>query len=423
MYGLRSAYILPAVALVAFTTATAASAQPEAKLSSIVRFKTPGSAPEIIAASRDGNRIVYVNSKENDIGFVNIQDPSKPKMLGVVSVANVGEPTSVVITPDAKYAIVSIFVKEKPGQLLFFNMSDRKQVASLTLPGIGPDSIAITPDGKKLVVAIEDEENTDKLPGKRPGTVAIITLDYNNLSKSSFQNTAINLKGISGVNFPNDPQPEYVAISPDGKMAAVTLQENNAIALIDIKSASVTRIFSARTVTQLADLSDDDKASLTEKFTSRREPDGIAFTADGLFLVTANEGDTERKTFGDNVYSGGRGWTIFDLQGAVVYESGNAVEAIAIKNSFYPLKRSSKRGIELEGAVISVVDDKQVAFLTSERGNFLLAYDISSIRMPVLLGVVPTGKNPEGLVVIPSRNLVLTANEGDGTIDIIKIKP
>ncbi|MCA6623691.1 MAG: hypothetical protein IM542_14175, partial [Pseudanabaena sp. M165S2SP1A06QC] len=58
MYGLRSAYILPAVALVAFTTATAAIAQPEAKLSSIVRFKTPGSAPEIIAASRYGNRIV-----------------------------------------------------------------------------------------------------------------------------------------------------------------------------------------------------------------------------------------------------------------------------------------------------------------------------------------------------------------------------
>jgi DNA-binding beta-propeller fold protein YncE len=126
-------------------------------------------------------------------------------------------------------------------------MSDRKQVASLTLSGIGPDSIAITPDGKKLVVAIEDEENTDKLPGKRLGTVAIITLDYNNLSKSSIQNIAINLKGISGVNFPNAPQPEYVAISPDGKMAAVTLQENNAIALIDIKSASVTRIFSART--------------------------------------------------------------------------------------------------------------------------------------------------------------------------------
>jgi hypothetical protein len=77
----------------------------------------------------------------------------------------------------------------------------------------------------------------------------------------------------------------------------------------------------------------------------------------------------------------------------------------------------------LESAVVSVVANKQVAFLTSERGNFLLAYDISSIRMPVLLGVVPTGKNPEGLVVIPSRNLVLTANEGDGTIDIIKIKP
>ena len=114
---------------------------------------------------------------------------------------------------------------------------------------------------------------------------------------------------------------------------------------------------------------------------------------------------------------------------AVRGELVESLEAIAfilkcaIKNSFYPLKRSSKRGIELEGAVISVVDDKQVAFLTSERGNFLLAYDISSIRMPILLGVVPTGKNPEGLVVIPSRNLVLTANEGDGTIDIIKIKP
>ncbi|MFM7886614.1 MAG: choice-of-anchor I domain-containing protein [Pseudanabaena sp.] len=421
MYGSRFILILPAVALVSFTST--AIAQPDVKLASLARFKIPGSAPEIIAATPDGNKIVYINSKENNVGFINIQDASKPQVLGFVNVANVGEPTSVVVTPDGKYAIASIFVKEKPGQLLFFNISERKQIASLTLPGIGPDSIAITPDGKKLVVAIEDEEDTEKLPGKRPGTLVIVNLDYKNFAKSSIQNIAINLNGIRGVNFPTDPQPEYVAISPDGKTAAVTLQENNAIAIIDLNSASVTRIFSAGTVTQLGDLTDDDKASLTEKFTGRREPDGIAFTLDGKFLVTANEGDTDRKTFGDNDYSGGRGWSIFDIQGRVIYDSGNSVEALAIKNNFYPLKRSSKRGIELEGVVVANIGGKQVAFITSERGNFLVAYDISSVRKPVLLGIVPTGKNPEGVTVIPSRNLVLTANEGDGTIDIIQVKP
>ena len=393
------------------------------------RYVVGGAVAEIIDASPDGNTLVFTNSSDQQIGFVDITDPANPQPLGTVEVA--GEPTSVAITPDGKYAIATVLflinedagqtiADQQPGTLVFIDLATRKVTGQVQLLGIGPDSADISPDGSKVIVAIEDEEDTDNLPGSRPGSINFVTIDYDNPSESTVTAVDIDLAGIEGVNYVEDPQPEFVKFSPDGSTAAVTIQENNAIALIDVASEQIIRIFSAGTSSQFADRTEDGEISLTEEFKGRREPDAIAFTPDGQHLVTVNEGDTELESFGDNIGSGGRSWTIFDLEGNVVYDSGSSVEELAVTRGQYPDDRSEDRGIEMEGGTVAEFGEQPIAFVASERGSFVVAYDISDIEKPELISFLPTGLAPEGVLAIPERNLLLTSNEEDGTIDFFQ---
>jgi len=396
----------------------------------INRYVVGGSVAEIIAASPDGNTLVFTNAGDAQIGFVDISNPENPTPLGAVDMP--GEPTSVTVTPNGQYAIAAVadeidedagetIANQEPGTLVFIDMASRDIVAQVPLLGIGPDSIDISPNGEKLVVAIEDEEDTDNLPGSRPGSINFVTLDYDNPANSVITSVPLDLTGIAGVNYQEDPQPEFVKFSPNGDMVAVTVQENNAIALIDANSEEVIRIFSAGTSTRdQADLTEDGDIRFTEPFEGRREPDAIAFTPDGEYLITANEGDTDLESFGDNVWSGGRGWTIFDLNGNVVYD-GTGVELLAAQRGQYPEGRSENRGLEMEGATLGVYGDRPIAFVGSERGSFVLAYDISFVTSPRLISFMPTGFGPEGLLALPSRGLMLASNEEDGTIDFFQM--
>jgi DNA-binding beta-propeller fold protein YncE len=393
------------------------------------RYVVGGAVAEIIDASPDGNTLVFTNSGDQQIGFIDITDPANPQPLGTVEVA--GEPTSVAVTPDGQYAIAAVLslideeagqtiANQQPGSLVFIDLETREIVGQVQLLGIGPDSVDISPDGSKIIVAIEDEEDTDNLPGSRPGSINLVTINDDNPSESTVSAVEIDLSGVEGVNYVEDPQPEFVKFSPDGSTAAVTIQENNAIALLDVASEEIIRIFSAGTSSHLADLTENGDVSLTEEFEGRREPDAIAFTPDGQHLVTANEGDTDLESFGDNIWSGGRGWTIFDLEGNVVYDSGSSVEELAVTRGQYPDDRSEDRGIEMEGAAVAQFGEQAIALVASERGSFVVAYDISNVEAPEMIGFLPTGLAPEGVLAIPERNLLLTSNEDDGTIDFFE---
>jgi DNA-binding beta-propeller fold protein YncE len=397
------------------------------RITQTANFSTGAKVAEIVAATPDGNTVIFTNAEEKKLGFVSLTNPTSPSLVGNVDLTALGEPTSVAITPNGQYAIVAILRDPQPGLLVFVNVNTRQIVGQVQLRGIGPDSIAIAPDGQRVVVAIEDQEDENNLPGQRPGSVNIVKIDYASPVASRITNIPINLSGVRGVNYPTDPQPEYVAINPKGNLAAVSLQENNAIAIININNARVVRIFSTGASKHLADLTEDGQVSFTENFQGRREPDGIAFTRDGQYIVTANEGDTSLSTFGDGIYSGGRGWSIFNLRGNVVYDSCDTLEKRAASRGFYPDNRSADRGIEVEGTTIASFGNNdtaegEIAFVIAERGNFIASYDLRNVRSPRLLNLQPTGRSPEGIVAIPQRNLVITANEGDGTLSIFRVR-
>jgi len=103
-----------------------------------------------------------------------------------------------------------------------------------------------------------------------------------------------------------DMEPEYIAISADGTTAVATLQENNAVAVIDIASSTVTSIKALGLKDHSLpgnglDVSDRDGAGSNPLNGNIQNwnvkgmylPDAIAsFAQDGQqFYVTANEGD------------------------------------------------------------------------------------------------------------------------------------
>jgi hypothetical protein len=184
---------------------------------------------------------------------------------------------------------------------------------------------------------------------------------------------------------------------------AVTLQENNHIAIIDGKTGAVTGHFSAGTVTvEGVDTKKDGALKFSGKIEDvLREPDAVKWLDDNR-LVVANEGDLD---------GGSRGFTIFNRDGTVAFESGAAMELIAVQLGHYPDARN-KKGVEPEGLEVATFGDTQYIFVAQERSSLVSVYKDTGAE-PEYLQSLPSGISPEGLIAIPSRNLLATANEVD----------
>ena len=69
-----------------------------------VRENAGSKVAEIVTVSQNGRTLIYTDSDAELIGFVDIDDPSRPEADGVVPVG--GEPTSVAVT--RRYALVAV---------------------------------------------------------------------------------------------------------------------------------------------------------------------------------------------------------------------------------------------------------------------------------------------------------------------------
>ncbi|BCY06427.1 esterase-like activity of phytase family protein [Actinoplanes sp. L3-i22] len=356
-------------------------------------------AAEISTVTEDGRTVVYTDSPGERIGFVDITDPSSPQPRGTLAMG--GEPTSVAHLGHLLLAGVntSASFTDPSGKLVVVDDRTHAVVRELDLGG-QPDSVAVAPSGRYIAVAIENERDEDVDDGRIPqlpaGYLAVI-------DTKSWQVTKVGLTGLAAVG-PTDPEPEYVSVNARDQ-AVVSLQENNHLAVVDLKSRTVIRHFSAGTVTvNGVDTLDDDKIEPTGSITAKREPDGVTWLSDDLF-ATANEGDYE---------GGSRGWSIFSARtGKVVWDAGNTLEQIAIEHGQYPDKRSDAKGIEPENVAFARFRGVPYVFVNSERGNFTAVYDVSDPRKPRFTQLLPTTNGPEGVVAVPSRNLIVVSSEED----------
>ncbi len=207
-------------------------------------------AAEIVAYDPVSQRAFVVNGGEQSVDVLDLSDPSSPVRVAQLDMAVYGGGATSVAVHDGLVAVaVPAAEKTDPGQVVFL---DTEGAVLATVPvGALPDMLTFTPDGLHVVVANEGEPNSDYTVDPE-GSVSIIDL---RLGVASLAPDSVRTAEFSRFNdaeldpsiriygpdatVAQDLEPEYIAISPDGTTAYVTLQENNALAVVDLADAAV----------------------------------------------------------------------------------------------------------------------------------------------------------------------------------------
>jgi hypothetical protein len=266
---------------------------------------------EIVAHDPEKQRLFVVNLADVSIDVLSIKNPTAPTLLFSISVAPYGnQANSVDVQGKVVAAAVQNDVKTDSGKVVFFD-TDGNFLSAVTV-GALPDMITFTPDGKKVLVANEGEPN-DAYTIDPEGSVSIIDLsrgaakvtqkDVITASFRAFNNAvldpSIRVYGPHAT-VAQDLEPEYITVASNSKEAWVTLQESNAIGVLDLKKGAFTKLIGlgVKGHTLLGnglDASDRDTAINIANWPVKGMflPDAIAnFRFSGeTFLVTANEGD------------------------------------------------------------------------------------------------------------------------------------
>jgi hypothetical protein len=367
---------------------------------------------EILYASEDGMMLVYTDAAMGALGFIDITDPANPLPAGTVDVG--GEPTSTIVWGN--YAVVGVntspdFVNPS-GNLQIINMDSKQVIRTMDLGG-QPDSLALSPDKTFIAVAIENERDEDLNDGLLPQLPAgfLVIVDSSSSDPMDWTSSNVDLTGLDGVLYDSDPEPEYVDINEDN-LCVITMQENNALVLVDLSSGSIVKSFTAGTVDlDMIDIEDNGIVELTSSLTDvPREPDAVTWIGKDYF-ATADEGDLD---------GGGRGFTIYDTDGNVVYTSGTEMEYWTVRIGHYNEGRSDNKGNEPETVRYAEFGSMKLLFVNSERSSVVFVYEVTDVTAPVLRQILPAGIGPEGVFAIPSRNLLVVAAENDVREDKIR---
>lgn len=285
------------------------------------------SAAEIVAAY--GDRLFVVDAQA---GAVSVLDYSDPESISEeFALTSAGVANSVAVRADG-LGVVAFEAESKtdPGQLVFFDANAADAASALlgsVEVGALPDMVTFSKDGAYAVVANEGEP-ADDFSSDPEGSVGIVALpstlaapaqdavkiaDFHAFEAGGSKTLPADVRVFGPTPHGDDHpvsrnlEPEYVAV--DGALAYVALQEANAVAVVDLASATVTDIWSLgfkdHSLAQNAlDPSDEDGGFSLRTFAGLKGiymPDGIqSYSANGqTYLVTANEGDA--REWGDYV--------------------------------------------------------------------------------------------------------------------------
>lgn len=117
---------------------------------------------------------------------------------------------------------------------------------------------------------------------------------------------------------------------------------------------------------------------------------------------------------------GSRGFSVFNTAGEVVFDSGNALDHWVARIGHYPDARSENKGNEPENIEFGRFGYNNFLFVNSERSSVVFVYDVADPVNPVFKQVLPAGLGPEGGLAIPSRNLLVVASEEDSRDDLFR---
>jgi len=276
-------------------------------------FNEDGGGAEIPAFDPASKRGFVVNAVDGRVDVVDLSNPGAPKSLTSIDTSTLGAANSVSVSAGVLAVAIEASPKQDPGVVAFYKASDSSLIGTVTVGSL-PDMLTFTPDGRYVIVANEGEPNDDYTVDPQ-GSVSIIDVATRTARTASFvafngQEAQLRAHGIRifgpGATAAQDFEPEYVAVSADSATAYVSLQENNAIAVVDIATATVTAVQPLgykdhRLVDNgfdsgnALDTSDRDSAINIANWPlfGMYQPDTIAAyeVAGATYLVTANEGD------------------------------------------------------------------------------------------------------------------------------------
>ncbi|MDZ4704050.1 MAG: choice-of-anchor I family protein [Saprospiraceae bacterium] len=270
---------------------------------------------EIVAYDPGSKRLFTINTGLKAFDIVDFSNPSTPALIQQIDVSAYGGGiTSIAV----KNGIVAVCVpgisnEQENGSVLFYDVDGVFQNAVTV--GALPDMIIFTPNGQLVLTANEGQPN-DAYSIDPEGSVSIIDLANGisgltqdqvvtaDFTAFNSQETELRAAGVrklfTGSTFAQDFEPEYITIAADGQKAWVTLQENNAIAELDLLAKSFTAIRPLGTKDYSAfgnglDVSDQSGIIHIANYPLNGFylPDALANYTVGntTYLVTANEGD------------------------------------------------------------------------------------------------------------------------------------
>jgi len=264
-------------------------------------------AAEIPAYDADTQRLFVVNGSIPGIDVLDISDPTTPTQVDAIETGG-GGPNNVTVHNGTVAAAVEAETTQDDGHVAFYNAADLSEITTVSV-GALPDMVTFAADGDYVLTANEGEP-ADEYTTDPAGSVSVIdvsdgvtnaTVDTASFRPFDGQKAELRGRGIriygENASVSEDLEPEYIAT--DGTTAYVTLQENNALAIVDIEAAEVTELqalgYKDHSMPANAlDAIDDDTVDITtQPIYGMYQPDAIETyeTAGETYLVAANEGD------------------------------------------------------------------------------------------------------------------------------------
>lgn len=293
------------------TVAIQAQPLPFAKLHNYDVGSFDSSATEVIAYDRISKRLYSTNKSKNAIDIISYSDFDKPGKIGSIDLnPYLGEVTGV----DVYFGLVAVIgtasIPQLPGKLMFFDKDGLIQ-AQFAI-GAQPEMITYTPGGNLVVIANEGAPTDDYL-GDPWGSVSILDVSpgFNFVTQSDMKTVyfdrldtvapdpGVRIFGNLGMQTAaQDIEPEFITINSAQTKAYVSLQENNAIAIVDLYGGSLDTVIALgyKDYTTIGlDASDRANAINIGPHTNlygMYQPDGlVTLTDNGTdYILSANQG-------------------------------------------------------------------------------------------------------------------------------------
>ena len=289
------------------------------------QYNVDGGVMEIVAYSQSNGYAYAINGQSGLLAAIPLGDLTAGISVARLSGTDIdvkalveaadssfryGDMTSVAISPDNTILAAALQAEgyHDAGRVALFtcNADGTLTLKGLVETGSQPDMVTFAGSSTVLTAdegepregygdGIVDPRGSVTVADVSTLTSEVVGFDAFDARRDELASAGIVLK--KRVDPSTDLEPEYIAVS--GGKAYVTLQENNAIAVLDLASRTFDGIYSAGfedySVTPI-DIDKKDDAYAPRTYGSLmgiRMPDGIAaFQVDGkTYLVTANEGD------------------------------------------------------------------------------------------------------------------------------------